>query len=225
MKFLSYTLEGLIEFLLILLHFPLFLLVHIFPFKTENKNPTQKYPIIFVERWFRSNVLHLIPKMYLESKGFQVYKISYKLTSSTFEEGARCLSEFIEEKNLKNVVLVGLSTGGVVVLEYLQNQNGWNKSHLFISIGSPLHGSKLAHFAKISEMYPNSVFFQNLYKNDIKNPEKIYTISAKIDNMVGRSNSRLKGVTNITLDMFGHNLLHTLYIPTYKKVVDIIRNS
>lgn len=225
MKFLIYTFEGFVEMVLVLIHFPLFLLSNIVNFTTENKTPTQKYPIIFVERWFRSNVLHVVPKMYLESKGFQVYKISFKLASSTFEKEAERLSKFIEEKKLKDVVLIGLSTGGIVALEYLQNQNGWNKTHLFITIGSPLHGSKLAHFAKISEMYPNSSFFQNLYKTELKNPDKIYTISAKFDNMVGRRNSNLKGAHNILLDMVGHNFLHTLYVPTYKKVYELIKNS
>lgn len=228
MKFLLYFLEWILEVVLIIIHFPMYLLNEFLPLKLENGKPTQKYPVILVERWFRHNVFHMFPKYYLEKKGFKVYTINHTLAVGTFESSAKKLGDFIEEKKLENAVLIGLSAGGLTILEYLQNQSGWKNTHLFIAVGVPFHGSPLALlfpiFKSLQELQPGSPFFVNIYKEGIKNLDKIYTLTATSDNLVPRKYGQLAGAHNIHVDMVGHNLLHTFWAPTYKKVVAIIEN-
>lgn len=96
-------------------------------------------------------------------------------------------------------MLVGLSAGGLTILEYLQNQNGWKNTHLFIAVGVPLHGSPLAPFfpvnTSLKEMKPGSMFLENIYKKDILHLNKIYTITAHSDNLVPENTDSLQAHT------------------------------
>lgn len=217
--------EWFVETILVIVHFPTFLLKPFINFNAVNKNPTQKYSIILVERWFDRNVFHLFAKKYLEKKGFTVYSINYPLSKGTFEDAAKSLDKFINEKKLDSTILIGISGGATTCLYYLQFLSGWTRTKKFISIGGSLKGSALANsfpfYKSIRELRPESEFLKKLYSSEVKNKERIITISAEHDNVVPSEFSKLEGAENITLPVVGHNLLHTFWAPTYELVAKL----
>jgi hypothetical protein len=217
-----------IEAFLILIHFPSNFLKPVIPMDKINKNGENKHPVILVERWFTRNIFHYAAKKYLERKGFKVYSLNYPMMRGTFEEAALNLKKFIEDKNIEDVVLIGISGGATTCLDYLQNHEGWKETHLFISIGGSLYGSPLARALPISkslrELIPTSKYMKHLHEKPVKNLDKIVTIRAKHDNMVPARYAQIEGVKNITVNVVGHNLLHTFYLPTYKLVADLAQN-
>ncbi len=218
-------LEWNIEAILILVHFPSNLLKPFVRLDSVKTNSTQKHSIVLVERWFSRNVFHLFAKRYLEKKGFRVYSLNYPMTKGSFEDSAVFLKKYLEEKNLSNVILIGISGGATTCLDYLQNMNGWQKTNKFISVGGSLRGSPYAkifpNVKSMRELVPNSEYLKRLYKNPVKHFDRIITISALHDNMVPGQYSRIKGGRNITVNMVGHNLLHTFWLPTYRTIVKL----
>lgn len=223
------ALEWGVEALLIALHAPSELLGFVIPLDDVNSSPTQKYPIILVERWFSRNVLHYFPKKYLEKKGFKVYLLNYPLTKGTFEDATGNLQRFMEENNIYDAILIGISGGATTCLEYLQFLNGWARTRRFISIGGALYGSpygRLAIFSKsLAELAPGSKYMQYLHSKPIENLDKITTITASVDNLVPTKYGKIAGADNIVLNMVGHNLLHTLWKPTYDIVAKTAEES
>ena len=142
-------LEWNIEVFLILVHFLSNFLKPVVPMDGVNNNPKYKNPIVLVERWFTRNVFHFAAKKYLERKGFKVYSLNYPMMKGDFEESALNLKQFIEKNKISDAVLVGISGGATTCFDYLQNHDGWNKTHLFISIGGSLYGSPLARLLPI----------------------------------------------------------------------------
>ena len=214
--------EGFIEALLIIIHFPSNLLKPFIYFDKINTKSTKKYPIVLVERWFSRNIFHLVAKKYLEHKGFKVYSLNYPMLKGTFEDSAENLATFINKHQISDAILIGISAGATTCLEYVQFHNGWEKTHLFVSIGGSLNGSSLAKYFPIStslrQLIPGSLFMKHLHSEKIENLDKIITIRAKGDNMVPAKSSTLSGARNITIDVVGHNLLHTFWLPTYQLV-------
>lgn len=210
---------------LIAIHIPSEVLAPIVPLDNINPSPTQKYPIILVERWFYRNILHYFPKKYLEKKGFKVYSFNYPMTKGTFEDSAANLKRFIEKNNIHDAILVGISGGATTCLEYLQFMDGWDRTRKFISIGGSLNGSpygRLASFIKsLNELIPGSNYMKHLHSKPIENLDKITIITASVDNLVPTKLGQLDGTTNFVLDMVGHNLLHTFWTPTYDLVASL----
>lgn len=229
MKFLLYTLEWILEFILILIHFPCYLLLKYVPIRPKKSTQETLPSIIIVERWFRRNVFHFFAKRYLEKQGFRVYNVNFSLHDGSFENSGKKLKDYIEERSLKNIVLLGISGGSLTCLEYLQNNNGWDRTRLFISLAGPFKGSWIAKFFPIDhsirEMEPGSQYLHGLFEKPIQNKHNIYSIHGKADNMVPVESSCIDGVRNITIDVVGHNLLHGFWFPTYKKVYEIIKDS
>jgi hypothetical protein len=214
-----------VEYSLILIHFPTYFLQLFISLKGVNPNPTKKHPIILVERWFETNVLHFFGKKYLEKKGFLVYSLNYPIMKCTFEDASQNLGKFIEQHHLQDVILVGISAGATTCLYYLQNENGWSKTYKFISVAGSIKGSPLANFFPFSKSFrqlsPASAFMTNLHSLPILNKDKIITFTPLSDNMVPVKYARLNGVKNITFKTVGHNLFHTLWIPTYKYIAKV----
>lgn len=221
--------EWILESLLIVIHFPSNLLKPLVPLDHLNNKYTQKYPIVLVERWFTRNVFHIAAKKYFEKKGFKVYSLNYSMLKGTFEDSAKNLKNFIDLHGIDNAVLVGISGGATTCLEYLQFFDGWQKTRLFISVGGSIYGSPLAKFLPISkslrELMPNSSYMKHLHGEKIKNLDKIITIRARHDNMVYGKYATLPGAKNVTINVVGHNLLHTFWLPTYQKIYNLIESE
>lgn len=220
--------EWAIETTLVIVHFPSNVLYPFINFNKINKKPTQKRPIILVERWFTRNPFHIFPKMYLEKKGYRVYSINSTLLNGTFDQAAEELRKFIGKHKLENVVLVGISAGATTCLTYLKKHYGWQTTDIFISIGGSVKGSplsKIIPLPSVKELLPNSEFLKNLSALPNEKLSQIVTLSAKHDSMVPMKYSTIAGADNKVIDVAGHNLLHTFWIPTYRKVAEIAKRQ
>jgi hypothetical protein len=181
--------------------------------------------IIIVERWLQANILHQHIRQYLESKGFQVHLVSHSIKEGTFDDSAKKLKQFIDAKKLNNVTLVGISSGGISALLYLQELNGWEKVQNFISIGTPFYGTILALPLGLNkscrEILPGSRVVKKIKRMQLLNLDRIKCLVARFDELVPRSSSTLPGAQIQTINVLGHNALHL----TCKETYDTIASS
>lgn len=226
---MKYSLEWIIEISLMLFHLPLTSLNLFLNFEPVPNSTNKKTPIILVERWIERNPLHIIMKKYLEKKGFTVYSINFPLLKGTFKESAENLKKYINEKGLTDVILIGISNGGLTCYQYLNEFNGWDKTKLFIGVGAPFSGARLGFllfFTKArKELATGSAYISSLMSKPLQHKDKIYCFEAKYDQMVGHDNSYLAGAQNIVINVAGHNLLHTLWLPTLRNISDILTST
>ena len=71
-------------------------------------------------------------------------------------------------------------------------------------------------------LLPVSPLIKKISKYTILNPEKIYCVRAKFDEMVP-TGSVLPGTHKITLNVIGHNNLHIRVRATYRKIMEFAR--
>lgn len=181
--------------------------------------------IILVERWLSVNIRHLYWKYYLERKGYNVYLANFPIRKGNFEQSAHQLARYIEKHNLSKVTLVGISSGALTALLYLQKCNGWERVDKFVAIGAPFKGTWMALFLSFAysgrELLPHSNFIRYISSFQLTNPDKIYCIKAKFDEMVPNG-SFLPHTHHIMVDILGHNNLHIRVRATYRKIIEIV---
>lgn len=195
--------------LLLLVLYPIINILGIFvALKTVNKQANKKYPVVFVHGWFTQNVFYACFKRYLERKGFAVYMTNFGLHLGDLTKLGKRLARYLEERQLEEVVLVGISAGALASLFYLQKLNGWNRVKTFISVGAPYKGTPIAYVAFFSQaarqMFPGSKFLQTLWAGGIQNPGRIVSITGSYDTFIPTLSSYIPGAQNVTVDVFGH---------------------
>lgn len=180
--------------------------------------------IILVERWLSVNIRHLYWKYYLERKGYNVYLANFPIRKGNFDKSAHQLAKYIERHELKGITLVGISSGALTALLYLQECNGWDRVDKFVAVGAPFKGTWMALFLAFAysgrELLPNSGLVKKISTMNIINAHKIYCIKAKFDEMVPFG-SFLPRTHHIMVDILGHNNLHIRVRATYKKIMEI----
>jgi len=219
--------KVLVGFLMEILLLPMYFLAgvvgYVFPLQRVKRENSNKSPIVFVHGWLTQNPLYCFLKRSLENKGFIVYMTNFGLLSSDFNQDAQRLKDFIESKNLKDVVLVGVSGGGIVSYLYLQHFEGWKRVKKFVSIATPFGGASLAILATLfsgsaRQMMPDSFFVSKIKSERVKNPEKIVSISAKYDEAIPQENMKLADVEHRVVDCFGHVFLQTISSNTFSLI-------
>ncbi len=196
------------------------------PKKTRFANhPANGKVIVIIERWLHPNPLHRIGKRYLESKGFTVYLVSHLITKDSFLTSAVQLKKFIESKNLSNVTLVGISSGGISALLYLEELHGWDRVKIFISIATPFGGTlialPLALIQSCREILPWSATTKKIQSLRQKEPAKVICIVARYDELVPRKSAILPGSSVKIINVIGHNSLHLTCTQTYEAVAKL----
>jgi len=180
--------------------------------------------IIIVERWLSINLRHLYWKYYLERKGYSVFLANFPIYKGGFQESALHLEKYIQRHNLTDITIVGISSGALTSLIYLQSHNGWERVSKFISVGAPFQGTWAALILvwceSGRELLPMSKFLQHFLNLQFKNLNRIYCIKAKFDEMVPFG-SVLPGAHKIVLKVVGHNNLHLRVRATYRKIAEI----
>ncbi len=215
---------GIVKEFFLVIYYPFASIANIF-FRGDAKK-TDKKTIVMVERWFNSNPMHKFWKRYLEEQGFDVYLINFPIYKGTFEKSAALLAEYIESLNLKNFTLVGISSGGITSLLYLEQYKGWEKADKFISLGAPFKGTPKAFFISFVksgfELLPGSGFMRKFKNLEITNKNKIICLRAKMDEMVPDWSSSIDGTRTETLDVIGHNKFHLDSKETYEKIRELL---
>jgi pimeloyl-ACP methyl ester carboxylesterase len=188
----------------------------------EGKGKGRK--IVIVERWLSINLNHLYWKYYLEKKGFKVYLVNFPLWHKDFRESAKTLSGYMQNNNISNATIVGISSGAITGLLYLENHNGWERVNRFITIGAPFKGTWAALFLLVlysgRELLPGSQLVKYLSTIKIHNQKNIYCFRARFDEMVPYG-SVLSGASEIVMNIVGHNNLHIRIRYTYRKIAEL----
>ncbi len=184
--------------------------------------------IVIVECWFQSNSYHALWKNYLEKKGFKIYLLTFTDMNESFENTAKKLHSKIQKLEIENFTLVGISTGAIVCLEYLNSYDTWGRIKRFISVAGPLHGTKagwlISFTRKGRDIVPESKYIQKLSSKPV-DVGKMVTLSALHDEFVPLKSSIWKGVPSHVIKVYGHNFFHLDHKETYDLIAELSRQS
>lgn len=169
-----------------------------------------KYPIIIIPgyllRWgFMKSIADKISRL-----GHPVYVLPHLGNNlKDISSSAKIVKELIEENNLKNIIIVAHSKGGLIGKYLMIHFDGNNRIAGLITIGTPHMGSNLANyfkFVKSNEFHPEHELIQELSKYSEVN-KKIITISPSFDNIVlHEKKGTLDGaLENIHVAVSGHH--------------------
>lgn len=157
--------------------------------------------------------------------GYPVYVVD-KLWLNLFDipTSAKIVREIIDKNNLKNVVLLGHSKGGVVGKYILIHENKDRKISRLIAIASPFSGSSIVDhlpYKSFRELSPKSKIIQETNSNKEMN-SKIISIMPEFDNHVwSDKGSYLEGALNIKIPIKGHHKI-VFDKNAIKKIIELI---
>lgn len=169
---------------------------HYLGYVAEDKNPVILLPGIANKWGFIKNLGDKISLV-----GHPVYivpKLGYNLHD--IPKSAKIVTELIEENNLKNVIVVGHSKGGLIGKYLLIYNNKDNRIKGVVAIASPFSGSKLLNLVPhkaYSELHKDSNLMKNLMAHKEVNGD-IISIFPVFDNLILSSEgSYLEGAENV----------------------------
>ena len=124
---------------------------------------------------------------------------------------AKEVREVIEENNLKNIIIVAHSRGGLISKYLLLRENPDKRVNGVIAIATPWHGSSMAKFfphSAVRELSPESKIIHDIENHSEVN-NKIVSIIPSFDNHVWHpKGSFLEGaMQNINAEVAGHHLV------------------
>lgn len=145
---------------------------------------------------------------YLNRNGYKIH-IDPKYNSyQNIEKIATHTYEYILKEDLKDIVVIGHSKGGIVA-RYLKLIDERNLISQVFTIASPHYGSVWAHISILSlfQIRPGSEFLSEL--NDEPEAKKVVNIFAKYDQLVipNKSLYLAGAIENTQLDLVGHTSL------------------
>lgn len=145
----------------------------------------------------------------LSRSGHPVY-ILPRLGNNTFQisVSAKIVRDLIEEKGLKNTILIAHSKGGLIGKKVLIAHNRDNRVKKLIAIATPFGGSEIVKhlpLKHLKELHPKNKTLLNLQKH-VKVNSKIVSIYGLWDNHVWPTEScHLIGAKNIKVNILGHH--------------------
>jgi len=170
----------------------------------DGKKPVILIPGIF-EKWHFlkavADPLSLLghPIYVLERMGYNTREIPHS---------AKLIRELIEEKNLRHVVIVAHSKGGLIGKYVLAFYNQDKRVEKVIAIATPFKGSAMATFIPgkaAEELSPRSKIIETLSERKEVN-HKITSVFGVFDNHVWpESSCSLEGAKNIQVEVRGHH--------------------
>ncbi len=175
-----------------------------------------RLPLILVHGVLVNDGVWFSMRRYLVRHGIgPVYTINYGPPYSDIERFAGQLGDKIESvcaaTGADRVVLVCHSMGGLVARTCLR-QRGPARIDRIITIGTPHHGSVMAHAFVgrcLAQMRPGNAWLEELNRDEAKpSPVPIVSIWSRHDSLVApQASCELKGAENLALVGIGHNAL------------------
>lgn len=168
-----------------------------------------KKPIIIIpgvyEKWHF--LKYISDPLSLEGHPIYVLEhIGYNLMS--IDHTAKLIRELIEEKDLKNVIIISHSKGGLIGKYILGFYNQDHRVEKLITVATPFKGSHIVKFIPnmtTRELAPESDIIKTLSEKEEVN-HKIVSIFGVFDNHVWpESSCSLEGAKNIQVDVYGHH--------------------
>jgi triacylglycerol lipase len=187
-----------------------------------------KNPIVIIQgksnRWgFMKKLSDAMSKL-----GHPVY-IAKDLGSNRFDikTSAKIVRHVIEKNNLRNVILLGHSKGGIVGKYILINEDTGGRIDHLIAIAAPFSGSRIVYrFPRnksLKEFAPKSKILREISSNK-KVDSKIISIMPEFDNHIwADKGSYLDGATNVKLATKGHHKI-VFDKRTIKKITELIES-
>ncbi len=158
----------------------------------------RKTPILLVHGYANSSAIWIYQLLSLKKRGLgPIYTINLGYPFSSIEKYSEKLKKKIEEIGSDKIILIGHSMGGLVASYCALNLKPKVKVTDIITIGSPLHGTKVAILGPgkcAKEMRYQSEFTRDLV-NKIKANKSIrfFCIGSKVDHVVVPNASSLLG--------------------------------
>jgi len=170
----------------------------------KGKKPIILIPGIF-EKW---HFLKFIADP-LSLKGHPIYALEHiGYNTKEVHHTANLVQELIKEKDLKNVIIIAHSKGGLIAKYILAFHNQDGRVKKAIAIATPFGGShitKLIPHKAVKELAPEHEIIRTLSEKKVVN-KKILSIFGVFDNHVWpESSCRLEGAKNIQVQVHGHH--------------------
>jgi pimeloyl-ACP methyl ester carboxylesterase len=193
------------EIILIFLYIPSGLFQIFLP-ETIITSPNNWKNIIFLHGWFTQYPLYYPFLKKLSKLGCAIHLPQLGWYIEDIEKTTDKLNQYIQQRQLKNIILIGHSLGGIIALNYEKKYQKIIKK--VITISSPIHGAPLANilppkqFVPADQLTPNSKFLPKLVQNKFKS--KIINLRSKYDEIVLLSSCQLRNTQNIQVNVLGH---------------------
>ncbi len=132
---------------------------------------------------------------------------------------ARIVGNFITSQNIKNVVLIGHSKGGLLAKYILAKSPERKRISAAIAIAAPFLGSEMARLVPsraYQELTPESKVVCELIRDRAVN-RKIYSLIPIYDNILPQKNSYLPGGHNLIIRARGHHTI--VFKPKTTKII------
>jgi len=189
---------------------------HYLDYINEDKSPIVLIPGLF-EKW---HFLQAIADP-LSLKGHPVYVLDHlEYNSKEIPHSAKLVQEFIDAKNLKGVVLITHSKGGLIGKYLVTFYDKNERVKKLITVATPFNGSAITKFFRqkaIKELSPDSDIIKELHKEKEPN-RKVTSIYGVFDNHIWpESSCHLEGAENIQVEAHGHHK-----ILNNGRVIDIV---
>ncbi len=163
---------------------------------------------------------------YISLRGHPIYVVpSLRYNLKDIPTSAEIVRGVIDKSNLKHLIIIGHSKGGLIGKYLLANLNKDNRIKGLIAIATPFSGSEITRFVPIKifkELHPTSNIIQELNSNSSVN-SRIVSIYPIFDGAIlAKEGSFLKGArNNIQLNVKGHQrILHDKQ--AFEKVIQYI---
>jgi triacylglycerol lipase len=199
---------------------------YLYPLKFKDltvrpENPT-KQTIILIHGFGRSQVDWLWFKNQFNA---QVYTVNLRPALGSIEEISSNLhsdlQNILQDNHDSEITLIGHSMGGIVACYYATSAPSSPNIQRIITIGSPLHGTKLAvavNSPNMIQLRPEAPFLEQLRKTMANNKTlELFNIATKTDNLVYPWKSPIlestKADNTLILDHESHlGLIHNLQV-------------
>jgi pimeloyl-ACP methyl ester carboxylesterase len=177
---------------------------HYLGFVLGDKSPVILIPGVYSKWQFLKAIADPI-----SLKGHPVYAVEHLgYNTRAIDHSAKLIRELIDEKNLRNVIIIAHSKGGLIAKHLLAYDNQDGRVVKVITIATPFLGSHAVKFLPgktFKELHPESEMIKKLHSQSDVN-HKIVSIFGEFDNHVWPTgNCRLDGAKNIQVNVYGHH--------------------
>lgn len=148
---------------------------------------------------------------YFDSKGFHVHvlAITPNDASISIHQASKQVRKYIEQIPEEKIILIGFSMGGIIARYFTQAIDKGARVQKLITLGSPHHGTLLAHFFKrdgmkdmrfksklLNELNSNLTIFHKIPFLSIWTPFDLMIIPAVSSNLPGIENKIIPTLTH-----------------------------
>lgn len=181
----------------------------------------RKLPKAYVDKKNPKGTVLLIPGLFehwlflkdvgdfLHERGYQVHVVQEINTNrEQIHKEAAKVHRYLEQHDLKQVVIIGHSKGGLIGLHYLLNHNTNKRVRMLIAIATPFAGSTIGRYVPVKairELLPQGEHITALADTKAVSMN-IVSVYPEYDNHIWHPDgSYLKGARNIVLPVQGHH--------------------